>query len=181
MGRSFSQYYANNWGSLSVKAAANRTMLFILGYMAYHVAGAHHKISDLKKLSMEELMNVKVTLVTWQPKKLMETASAIQVITSEDIRHSTATRLPEALRLATNLQVAQTSSHGWAVSARVAKLSAAPSLETPEYFTLNAQLTWRLKNLTLRIAGMNWLDKRLKEFGRSEIPRNFYGAVTWRL
>ncbi|ELR71123.1 TonB-dependent receptor, plug [Fulvivirga imtechensis AK7] len=75
-------------------------------------------MSDLKKLSLEELMNVEVTLVSGRPKKLHETASAIQVIPNEFIRRSAAARLPEALRLAPNLQVAQSSSHGWAITAR---------------------------------------------------------------
>jgi len=74
--------------------------------------------SALKKLSLEELMNIEVTSVSKSPEKLSETASAIQVITDEDIRRSGATRLPEALRLASNLEVAQVDSSQWAISAR---------------------------------------------------------------
>jgi len=73
---------------------------------------------DLKKLSVEELMNIEVTSVSKSPEKLTEVASAIQVITNEDIKRSAATRLPEALRLAPNLQVAQSNSHDWAITAR---------------------------------------------------------------
>src|SRR5688572_16559324 len=62
---------------------------------------------ELKKLSLEELLNVEVTSVSRRPEKLSETASAIQVITREDIHRSGVTSLPEALRLAPNLQVAQ--------------------------------------------------------------------------
>src|SRR5690606_26183093 len=43
-------------------------------------------------------------------------ASAIQVITSKDIHDSGAKTLPEALRLAANLQVAQVNSSQWAIS-----------------------------------------------------------------
>lgn len=74
--------------------------------------------SDLKQLSLEELMGIEVTTVSRRPEKLSETASAIQVITAEDIRRSGATRLPEVLRLASNLQVAQFNAHDWAISAR---------------------------------------------------------------
>ena len=63
-------------------------------------------------------MNVEVTSVARHPEKLLEAASAIQVITQEDIRRSGATSIPEALRLADNLQVAQKNSHDWAISAR---------------------------------------------------------------
>ncbi len=74
--------------------------------------------SSLKKLSLGELMNIEVTSVSKRPERLSETASAIQVITQEDIRRSGATRLPEALRLASNLEVAQIDSRQWAISAR---------------------------------------------------------------
>jgi iron complex outermembrane receptor protein len=72
----------------------------------------------LKKLSLEQLMNIEVSSVSRHPEKLSETASAIQVITREDIRRSGATRLPEALRLATNLEVDQLDASQWAISAR---------------------------------------------------------------
>jgi iron complex outermembrane receptor protein len=72
----------------------------------------------LKKLSVEELMNVEVTSVSRRPERLSQTGSAIQVITQEDIRRSGASSLPEALRLAFNLQVAQIDSRQWAISAR---------------------------------------------------------------
>src|SRR5580700_6124622 len=75
-------------------------------------------IGDLKRLTVEDLMNVEVTSVTRQPERLIEAASAIQVITQEDIRRSGATSIPEALRLADNLQVAQKNAHDWAISAR---------------------------------------------------------------
>jgi len=74
--------------------------------------------SALKKLSVEELMNIEVTSVSRRPEKLSETASAIQVVTGEDIRRSGASSIPEALRLADNLQVAQKGSQGWGISAR---------------------------------------------------------------
>jgi len=72
----------------------------------------------LKELSLEELSNVEVTSVSRRPEKLSTVASAIQVITSDEIRRSGATSLPEALRLADNLDVAQKNSHDWAVTAR---------------------------------------------------------------
>ena len=72
----------------------------------------------LKKLSIEQLMNLQVTSVSKRPERLSQTASAIQVITQEDIRRSGASSLAEALRLASNLQVAQVDSRQWAISAR---------------------------------------------------------------
>src|SRR5439155_20702209 len=69
-------------------------------------------------LSIEQLMNLQVTSVSKRPERLSQTASAIQVITQEDIRRSGAASLAEALRLAANLQVAQVDSRQWAISAR---------------------------------------------------------------
>ncbi|MFD2147664.1 TonB-dependent receptor plug domain-containing protein [Mucilaginibacter antarcticus] len=71
-----------------------------------------------KKLSVEELMDIEITSVSKRPEKLSEVASAIQVITQEDIRRSGATSLPEALRLSPNLQVAQYNAYAWIISAR---------------------------------------------------------------
>src|SRR5690606_24850935 len=57
-------------------------------------------VNTLERLSLEELLDIEVTLVSKTPQKLSEVPSAIQVLTAEDIRRSGATRLPEALRLA---------------------------------------------------------------------------------
>jgi iron complex outermembrane receptor protein len=72
----------------------------------------------LKQLSLEELMDVRVTSVSRRPENLSDAPSAIQVITGEDIRRSGAASLPEALRLASNLQVAQVNASQWVVTAR---------------------------------------------------------------
>ncbi len=75
-------------------------------------------VMALKQLSLDELMELEVTSVSKRAEKLTEVPSAIQVVTSEDIRRSGATRLPEALRLAPNLQVSQLSSYSWVIGAR---------------------------------------------------------------
>jgi len=72
----------------------------------------------LKKLSLEELVNVQVVSVSRHPEPLAHAASAIQVITAEQIRRSGASTLPEALRLADNLDVARKNAHDWAITAR---------------------------------------------------------------
>lgn len=75
-------------------------------------------MASLLKLSLEDLMNIKVTSVSKNIENLKEVASAIQVITQADIHNSGAKTLTEALRLASNLQVAQVNSSQWAISAR---------------------------------------------------------------
>ena len=108
----------------------------------------------LKRLSLEELMDVEVTSVSRRPEKLWTTASAIQIITGEDIRRSGASSIPEALRLAPNLQVAQVNASQWAVSARgfnnalsnkLLVLVDGRSVYTPLY----AGVFWELQNVPL--------------------------------
>jgi len=75
-------------------------------------------LEALKKLSVEELMDIEVTSVARHPEKLLDAPSAIQVVTNDDILRSGASSIPEALRLADNLEVTQKNSHDWAISAR---------------------------------------------------------------
>lgn len=75
-------------------------------------------LGDLKGLSLEQLAQVEVTTVSRSPEKLEDAASAVQVISSDEIRRSGATTIPEALRLATNLEVDEKNSHDWGISAR---------------------------------------------------------------
>ncbi len=74
--------------------------------------------SDLKKLSIDQLMNLEVTSVSKFSERLAEAPSAIFVITSDVIRRSGVTSLAEALRLAPNLQVARIDASQYAISAR---------------------------------------------------------------
>lgn len=75
-------------------------------------------VERLRGLSISQLMNIKVTSVARRPQKLLRTAAAVQVITNEEIQRSGATSIPEALRLADNLEVARKNSHDWGISAR---------------------------------------------------------------
>lgn len=63
-------------------------------------------------------MELEIAGVTRRPEKLLEIASAAHVISGEEIRRSGASRIPEALRLTPNIQVAQVDSRQWAISAR---------------------------------------------------------------
>ncbi|HEY1808239.1 MAG TPA: TonB-dependent receptor, partial [Acidobacteriaceae bacterium] len=72
----------------------------------------------LKGLSLEQLGNIEVITASKSPVKLSQTAAAVYVITQEDIRRSGVTSLPEALRLAPGVDVAQIDSVKWAVGIR---------------------------------------------------------------
>jgi iron complex outermembrane receptor protein len=74
--------------------------------------------ASLADLSLEQLGNVRVTSVSGREEPLRVAPASIYVITRDDIRRSAATNLPEALRLAPNLHVAQTTAGQYAISAR---------------------------------------------------------------
>lgn len=73
---------------------------------------------SLAELSLEELGNIDITSVLKRPERLSQAAAAIYVITRQDIGRSGATTIPEALRLAPNLQVAQVDSSQYTIGAR---------------------------------------------------------------
>lgn len=73
---------------------------------------------DLTRLSLEELMDVQVTSVSKGAEDYSKAASAIFVITQEDIRRSGFNTIPEALRMVPGMQVAQIDSSTWAISSR---------------------------------------------------------------
>jgi len=101
-------------------AALAAAVLWIWGGPGAARAGAAEPqtVEDLRGLSIEDLANIKVTSVSRRPEALSGTPSAVYVITGEDIRRSGATSLPEALRLAPNLEVAQINAYSWTVTAR---------------------------------------------------------------
>jgi len=72
----------------------------------------------LKQLSLAELGNVEVTTASKGPEEVWKTPAAIFVITQDDIRRSGATSIPELLRLAPGVEVAQVDSNHWSVGIR---------------------------------------------------------------
>lgn len=73
---------------------------------------------SLADFSLEELTSITVHSVSRQTTRLADAPAAVYLISGEDIRRSGATTLPEALRLAPNLQVAATKGQGYAITAR---------------------------------------------------------------
>src|ERR1700685_1424386 len=73
---------------------------------------------DLTTMSIEDLMNVKVTSVSRTEEKLSRTASAVFVIGPEDIRSSGALNIPDLLRMVPGVDVAQLTSNTWAIGVR---------------------------------------------------------------
>lgn len=99
------------------------TLVFGL-YAAHPVAPASAtsmRVADaaqLADLSLEQLGDIVVTSVSRRPEALADAPASVFVISAEDIRRSGATSLPEALRLAPNLDVARADTNQYAISAR---------------------------------------------------------------
>ncbi|HEY8948099.1 MAG TPA: TonB-dependent receptor [Rhizomicrobium sp.] len=74
--------------------------------------------ADINKLSIEQLGNVEITSVSKRAQPLSDAPAAIYVITHDDIVRSGAMTIPEMLRLAPNLFVAQTSPSNYIITAR---------------------------------------------------------------
>lgn len=62
-----------------------------------------------------------------------------------------------------------------------------PGFSIAPYWQVDARLGWRmLESLTLELVGQNLLDETHREFGSvtdvstTEVPRSFYGRLTWR-
>jgi iron complex outermembrane receptor protein len=79
---------------------------------------AHETVRSLKELSVDQLLDMQVTSVSKRAESLSDAAASIYVITQEALRRSGVTTIPEALRLAPNLQVARADSVQYAISAR---------------------------------------------------------------
>jgi iron complex outermembrane receptor protein len=82
------------------------------------LANANDALTQLSRMSLEELANVEVTSVSKSAQSLSGAPASIYVITHEELRRSGALSIPEALRLAPNLQVEQINSQEYQITAR---------------------------------------------------------------
>ena len=94
---------------------------------AQQVADAVAPISELGRMSLEELANVEVTSVSKSAQSLSSAPASIYVITREEILRTGVLSIPEALRLAPNMQVTQLNSSEYSNGAR--GLAGAPDLQ----------------------------------------------------
>jgi len=104
---------------IKVAAAASLTKLAGLGLSLLLMDGrVFAQAQDLTQLSLEELVNTRVTSVSKKEQDVLRVAAAIFVITQEDIRSSGATNIPDLLRMVPGVDVAQLDANVWAISIR---------------------------------------------------------------
>jgi iron complex outermembrane receptor protein len=126
---------------------------------------------DLKSMSIEQLMEIDVTLGTREPEPVGRTAAAITIVTNDDIRRSGVTTIADALALADGVEVARFNNGTWAVSTRGFNSNSANKLLVMidgriEYSPLFSGVFW------------NMLDYTLEDIERIEVIRG-PGATLW--
>ncbi|MFL6672769.1 MAG: TonB-dependent receptor plug domain-containing protein [Massilia sp.] len=101
--------------TIRLRGAARAAALLTLSVSAHAALAADR---ELTSLSLEQLSDVVITSVSRQEERLANAAASVFIISSNDIARSGARTLPEALRLAPNLQVAHTDARNYAITAR---------------------------------------------------------------
>jgi len=75
-------------------------------------------VEQLRDLSIEQLANIEISSVSKAAEPLSDAPAAIYVISHDDVMRSGAATIPEMLRMAPNLEVAQIDATSYAISAR---------------------------------------------------------------
>jgi iron complex outermembrane recepter protein len=103
----------------------NRTLLFSFSLACTGMLGVAAEPAEagpldegLTGLSLEELLDVDVEIFSKKQESLARVPAAVTVLTQEDIRRSGAQSIPDILRHAVGVNVAQQNANYWAVSIR---------------------------------------------------------------
>ena len=76
------------------------------------------RVPDITELGLQDLLNLEITSVSRRSQPVSQAASAVYVITAEDLRRTGVTTIPEALRLAPGVHVMQMDGTKWAIGIR---------------------------------------------------------------
>jgi iron complex outermembrane receptor protein len=98
------------------------TRLWAIGFGLWTVAAAAANAQpatvDLKRLSVEELMQIDVTSTARRAEPIGRTAAAVSVITGDDLRRAGVATIADALALADGVHVARFNNGSWSITAR---------------------------------------------------------------
>ena len=81
-------------------------------------AYAREQVNDYLDMDLQDLLSMEVTSVSRKKQRLSEAATAVFVISHEDIRRSGVTSIPDALRMVPGLHVTKIDSNKWSISSR---------------------------------------------------------------
>ena len=105
------------FGSAILKRSM-KSAIFLSALAAFWTANSQSAPPSIEDLGLEDLVKTDITSVSRKSQSLADVAAAAFVISSEDIRRSGAQALPDVLRMAPGIEVAQIDSGRYAVSAR---------------------------------------------------------------
>jgi len=128
-------------------------------------------VGELKRLSLEELIETPVISVSRVPESWFTAPTAVDMTTGDEIRRTGVVRLPDALRYITGLQVARFSGSSYAITARGFNGTAANKLQVmldgrSLYTPLFSGVFWQVQ------------DTLLEDIERIETVRG-PGATLW--
>lgn len=128
------------------------------------------ELDEILALEFQELVQVKITSVSKSEQNLYDASAAIFVLTAEDIRRSSANSIVDLLRLVPGLDVAQSGSNSWAISARGFQDTYANKM----LVMVDGRSVY-----TIGFGGVFWeqLDLVLQDIERIEVIRGPGGAV----
>ena len=133
---------------------------------------------DLTELSLEELMDIEVTIATRTAEPLSQVPAAVYVLTGDEIRRSGHSSIAEALRMVPGMHVSRWSSNAWDVTSR----GFGPGLSFVSSAYLNQLLVMvdGVVVYTPLFAGVWWplQDIPLETVDRVEIVRG-PGGILW--
>ncbi len=105
---------------ISTRRVRQKTAVFAGSFLTLCMSGlaVADSHNDLFELSIEELVSLEVTSVSRKAEPLADATSAVFVITRDDIERHGIRSIPDALRLAPGLNVAQIDGNKWAIGSR---------------------------------------------------------------
>jgi iron complex outermembrane receptor protein len=163
--RSFSGTQTATW------LARTRLILAVavLGASLVHAQG--NGAPALAGASLEDLMKIDVTSVSKKEESLSRTAAAVFVINQKDIRSSGATNIPDLLRMAPGVEVAQVNANQWAITIRGFN-----NAVTSDKVLILIDGRTAYVDLT---SGVNWdqIDVPLEDIERIEVIRGPGGTI----
>jgi len=106
------------YNSLTCKITLATTICLTTVSICADTTQGKKNIDQYLDLSLQDLLSVEVTSVSKTHQSLSDVATAVYVITDDDIKRSGSSTIPELLRLAPGINVAQIDAYQWAISAR---------------------------------------------------------------
>ena len=101
-----------------VVALLTTTFSSTVSFAAQTKTPQHSQLPALKQLTIEELLDLDVTLPLRRDERVMDAPSSVVVVTNEDLRRQGAVTLPEALLYVPGVHVSRFTGSSWIVASR---------------------------------------------------------------